>query len=46
MSDGVVLTAEHRLLRTGGQISVEVVAGEQTGWRIDAGHGVSDVWGR
>lgn len=23
--------------------SVEVVAGEQTGWRVDAGHGVLDL---
>lgn len=23
-----------------------MVAGEQTGWRVDAGHGVSDTWGR
>lgn len=23
-----------------------MVAGEQTGWRVDAGHGVSDMRGR
>lgn len=45
MSDGVVVRGEHRLhlLWTGGQISVKAVAGEQTGWRIDAGHSVWDV---
>lgn len=42
------MAAEHRfhLLRTGGQVSVEAVAGEQTGGRVDACHGVSDVRGR
>lgn len=47
VSDRVVLTAEVRLhrLRNGGQISVEMVAGEQTSWRVDAGHGVFDLRG-
>lgn len=47
VSDRVVVTAEVRLhrLRNGWQVSVEVVAGEQTGWRVDAGHGVFDLRG-